>query len=303
MELINLNKPVIVSVSRRTDIPAFYSNWFRKRLEQGYVDYKHPFSQKKHRVLLNKNDVAGFIFWSKNFSPFLGLIEIVKKNYHFYCHYTVNGYGKTLEPNVPPLENVLTSFKKVSSLTSSNHVLLRYDPIIISEKLTLTYHKQQLTRILSSLEGYSNKCIISFVHVYKKIRRNLISENIDLEPSLNQKQELSGELNTICHNHGFKLSACCCPELSEVGISPAGCINTQHFRRINPEFQFKAPSGPTRKGCSCQRCQDIGFYDTCPHGCIYCYANSNRALVEKRYRKHLVMNSSLVSTSEPKSSY
>jgi len=285
----------LVSVSRRTDIPAFYAEWFRHRLERGFADYRHPFTQQMHRVRLDRDHVAGFIFWSKNFAPFLDVIGTISQmGYPFYCQYTITGYGKRLEPHLPDLEERLSTFRDVSMRSSAGQVILRYDPIIFSPTFDETYHLERLEMVLSLLENKGRRCVISFVHIYKKIRSRLESLGLDTDPPVQRKVDLSLAMKELCLDYGFELCACCCPELTMFGIPAAACISAAYLSRIAPHFDFTPIQSPTRSGCNCDRCQDIGAYDTCLHGCIYCYANSNRKAVEARSRSHQVHGNPLV---------
>ncbi|MBN2381755.1 DUF1848 domain-containing protein [bacterium] len=284
---VNKDKPVLVSVSRRTDIPAFYADWFEDKLRRGEVEYRHPFNQQTYQVLLGPEHVAGFIFWSKNYAHFDRIIALVKdRGYPFYCHYTINGYDRCFEPGLPGLEQSLATFRRLSAASSADQIILRYDPIMFSADLTVPYHLQRLESILSELENKAHLCIISFVHVYKKIRFRLESLGIDLSPELQKKIDCAQAMQEIGYRYGFRVEACCCPELTLFGTNAAQCISAARLAQQVPGRTITVPRSSTRAGCQCDRCQDIGFYDTCPHGCAYCYANTNATLVERRFQQH-----------------
>jgi hypothetical protein len=278
--------PIIVSVSRRTDIPAFYGEWFTQRLHQGFAEYRHPFSQKVIRVNLDQEHVAGFVFWSKNFRPFLSTARMINERYPCYFHYTITGYERHIEPRVPPLTESLHTFQELSTLTSPAQVLLRYDPILITSDCSFEYHRSQFRRILNALAGMSETCIISFVQVYKKVRNLLVAKQIECEVPLQQQLDLAWDLKMIAQDCGFELLACCCPDLQLAGLHNAQCISASYFRRISPSWSHQIKKAPTRKGCGCDSSQDIGCYDTCPHGCIYCYANTRHSRADFLYRHH-----------------
>ncbi|MFC1852433.1 DUF1848 domain-containing protein [candidate division CSSED10-310 bacterium] len=292
---VNESSPLIISVSRRTDIPAYYSPWFEARLQDGFADYSHPFTRKRNRVLLREDSVAGFVFWSKNFQPFVRLSSMVQQRYPCYFHYTITGYGGKLEPGVPPLPDSLRTFRDLSELTTPQQMILRYDPIMFSDTLTAQYHRQRYTEIVRQLEGKSHTSIISFVQVYKKVRSALQQHGIKINVELLLQLDLAAELAEISQQHGFELAACCFPELQFVGVGMAHCISGDFFRKIYPDFQHSTRTAPTRKGCGCDFCQDIGFYNTCPNGCIYCYANANHNQARTRFQKHKLQGTSLVS--------
>jgi len=284
----------IVSVSRRSDIPAKYHDWFAERIRLGFAEYRHPFSNKLIKVSLKPEHVAGFVFWSKDFRPFFPVLESIFQKYPCYFHYTITGYGKDFEIAVPHWKKSVETCRELSERTSPSHVILRYDPIIINKKYSVEFHIKRFQQILELLEGKVEQCIISFVHIYSKIKKNLQRLGCNLDVNFDMKLNLSERLKCICQQTGFSLTACCCPELNIFGINPAKCISSELFSQLYPDFPQNIAEGPTRKGCGCDKCQDIGFYDTCPHGCIYCYANSRHNLAAERYNNHNWRSNSLV---------
>lgn len=263
----------IVSVSRRTDIPAAYSSWFLSRLKEGFTEYSHPYTKKKIRVLLTPEEVAGFVFWSKNYASFFTVIPQITNEYRFYFHFTITGYGSILEPNVPSLEQSIQTFIQLSEMTSPKQVILRYDPIFFSPELSVSTHVKRFTRIVSALENKSSTCIISILHIYKKIQR-VMTEHSITTGSLQQQIDVASQLKEIGSRYGFNVYSCCCPWLGSAGLMNAECISDSYFRTIYADFPAVFKKKPTRKGCGCVECQDIGTYNTCPHGCLYCYANT-----------------------------
>jgi hypothetical protein len=282
----NSSHPIIVSVSRRTDIPAFYTEWFHARLKAGFAYYQHPFMHRRIRIELDQNRVAGFVFWSKNFQPFLPRLQEILDRYRCYFHFTVTGYGEGIEPRVPPLEIALSTFKNLSRITSPQQLILRYDPILLSNELTPARHRERFSRIVGELESCSSRCIISFVQVYRKVRESLLQMGVDPEPAVERRLELAQTLQTIARDHGFSLEACCMPELQAMGIPMAHCVSRRYFQEMYSDFPNVARRGQTRPGCGCDSCQDLGIYDSCPHGCRYCYANARDSRAEQFLRLH-----------------
>lgn len=277
----------ILSVSRRTDIPCFYAGWFNQRLKQGFAEYVHPFTKKTFKVSLSKEDVIGLVFWSKNFQPFLKTIQKIKKDYRFYCHFTVNGYSAELEKQTIDLNKRIDTFKKLADLSSPKQTILRYDPLILSKNTAKAYHLKTFKKIASALSSYTERCFLSFVSLYKKTTANLAKEKIIMEEEdINTKLSLTKSLLEIAKTYNIKLYSCCNDYLLLSGINKGHCIDTEIFRSIYPDFAYHIPYAPTRKECGCVKSLDIGKYNSCPNGCLYCYANLNQKLALQTYKEH-----------------
>jgi len=284
----------IISVSRRTDIPAFYSLWFENRLKAGFTEYLNPFSQKKFKVSLLPIDVSAFVFWSKNFKSFLPLLKKMKSNYRFYCHFTLNDYPTALEKAMPPLAERINTFKTLAEISSPSQVIWRYDPIVLTAKTNKDHHLEKFRTIAKALEGYTLSCYISFVHLYKKTLNNLENDGIKLlEDDLNLKLALTKSLIEAGKQYKINLYACCNDYLLLSGINKGHCIDTEILKLSYSDFTYSAKPAPTRKECGCVKSIDIGKYNSCIHDCSYCYANLNKNLATKTYQEHKTNNTLL----------
>ena len=271
----------VISASRRTDIPAFYSDWFVNRLQAGYVFVKNPFSQRVSRVSLKTGDVSAIVFWSKNYSPLLSNLESIEKTTkHIFFHFTITA-NKELEFNAPDFREAIGDYAFITQRYSPEQIVWRYDPVCLTDKLSFEINEERFVRLAGMLKGHARKCIISFVHPYKKVLVNLkkYTDHALLEVSQEKKREYAHRLAKRAEDYTIQLYACCNDYLLSEKILKASCIDGQLMSMI-----FNAPidtrTATTRKECACTKSVDIGAYDTCAHGCVYCYANSdkNRAL-------------------------
>lgn len=299
-------KPII-SVSRRTDIPAYYGEWFMHRIEEGCVGVINPFGGQKNLISLKKNEVFGLVFWSKNYAPFLVSLEKLKNlEYPLYCNFTFTNLPKELENNRLDLNEAIDLVQTLSALLSPHHINWRYDPIVISNKTNADFHIDNFKLLCDRLQGKVFRCYISFVCHYNKIKKNITllshkNQWLIYDPPEKEKVELALELSRIAKQYHLELYACCSPYLIVDRIKQAHCIDGEIFQKlyqwpISTSWKIK----PTRKGCACTQSTDIGVYDTCPHGCIYCYANKNKELAIQRY-KQLDLNSAFLGYSKSQS--
>ncbi len=283
--------PRIISVSRRTDIPAFYGEWFMNRLKEGCAGYVNPFGGQKYIISLKPEDVICFVFWSKNFAPFIENLKIIEDlGYRFYFNYTITGFPEIFERNMVRKEIAIKALKELSRLYSPKHINWRYDPIIISDITDYNFHIKNFEILASLLEGYVERCIFSFVMLYGKVTRNFEKlrreHHINIfDPDIQLRLKLANELADIAESHGIKMLSCCGDYLLGPKIRKAHCIDGKLIEELFG-IRFKYREKPTRKDCSCTESVDIGAYDTCPHGCIYCYANVNKEIAEARFRGH-----------------
>lgn len=281
----------IISASRRTDIPAFYGDWFMNRLKEGFVGYVNPFGGQKYIVSLKPCDVICFVFWSKNYVPFVEKLKVIADmGYKFYLHYTITNLPKPFEPNVPDVRTTIENLKLLSRLFSPEHISWRYDPIVISDITDEKFHIENFRRLTRELEGYVKRCYFHYVTRYEKVKRNLyiFQRRHGLKvvnPDNNFRLELANALADIARESGIEMFSCCDDQLVGERIKKASCVDGALIEELfNIRFKYKRK--PTRIGCGCTESTDIGAYDTCPHGCIYCYANLNKEVAYSRFRAH-----------------
>lgn len=265
---------MIISASRRTDIPAFYAPWFMNRLREKYVLVKNPYNPKRiSRVSLEPADIDCIVFWTRDPRPLIERwSEFQAYGIPYYFLYTITGYGRELEPNVPSREESVTALIELSRLCGPGRVIWRYDPIIFTDTMDLDFHRRRFTELASRLEGYTQRCIMSFIMMYAKCRRRLKDAKVIL-PDEQMKRETASSLFAIAVLHGMELRACAeSLDLSGTGVAPAACIDGRLIESISGSAVHTRKDPGQRKGCGCVRSVDIGSYDTCVHGCRYCYA-------------------------------
>ncbi len=272
---------MIISASRRTDIPAFFAKEFSENLHNGFINVPNPFNPKQiSRVSLRPEDVTAFVFWTRNAKPFIPVIKkLLDKNYNFYFLYTVTPYGPPLEPHAPDLERATDNFSLLSSLIGKKKVIWRYDPIIISNHTDFRYHLENFHHIARNLHTKTEKVKISFIDYYKKVKKNLKDlENSGwvFEPHPEKMTEFSHfitELGKIASRYGLEVTSCCEPlDLTAGNINPGSCIDAA---LLNTLFNLQLPlkkDRSQRKNCLCTIAKDIGRYNSCRFGCRYCYA-------------------------------
>jgi len=281
----------IISVSRRTDIPAFYGDWFMHRLKEGFAGVVNPFGGKKYIVSLRTQDVICFVFWSKNFSPFIENLKIIDRlGYKFYFNYTVTGLPSIFESNVEK-QSAIETLKQLSRMYSPRHINWRFDPIILSKTYGRNFYIRAFEELASELAGYVERCYFSFVVEYSKVRRNF--EELERAKGLritdcsrDVKVELANELAAIAESYGIRMFSCCGDYLINDGIKKAHCIDGGIIESLFFPDGLAYKEKPTRKECGCTQSTDIGTYDICPHGCVYCYANMNKQQAHRAFNNH-----------------
>lgn len=267
----------IISASRRTDIPAFYGDWFLNRLSEGFCDVLHPYTKKWFRVSLLWEDVGAIVFWSKNYTPFLsklGQVEKTTKNLFF--HFTITG-NRDLELRAPDFHDAIADYLYLAKRYSPHHLIWRFDPLCITDKLSFEMHEERFASCAELLKGQAAACIISFAHPYRKMMRNLAkyTDHRLIELSLEQQKAYADRLAARAETYGIKLLACCNDHLLSESVGKARCIDGRSLSLLfNTPLDTRAAA--SRKECGCTRSIDIGAYDTCAHGCMYCYANTDQ---------------------------
>lgn len=285
---------MIVSVSRRTDIPAFYSDWFFNRLKEGFVYVINPMNLKQiSKVELTPDKVDCFIFWTKDATNMIDRLDELK-DYNYYFQYTITSYGKDVEKGILDKKKIIESFKKLSDNIGKEKVILRYDPILLSKKYSIDYHCKAFDKLCSQLKGYTDKCIISFIDLYKKTERN--TKVLDLIPmGLDQIEEISQKLSSIASKYDISIETCSEGyDLTKFGINKGKCIDDSLVSKVIG-YEVNVKKDDTQRDvCGCVKSVDIGQYNTCRHHCLYCYANFNYNQVEENYKLHNKSNPLLI---------
>jgi hypothetical protein len=269
----------IISASRRTDIPAFYSEWFVRRLKARVVYVRNPYGSQIRKVSLSPEDIHSIVFWSKNYSLLLSrLDEIEGTAKNLFFHHTITGMPHDIEQNTAPIEDTVKDYRYLAGKYSTAHLVWRFDPVCITDKLPFSFYEERFTQIAERLEGSCVQCYISFVQKYKKALVNFdrYSDHVLVDVEEDFRRDYALRLSRIAEKHGIRLYACCNDYLISESVRKGSCINGSELSQLFHDYSLPSPPSPTRKECACSRSIDIGAYDTCPHGCLYCYANSDR---------------------------
>ena len=278
---------MIISASRRTDIPTYYSEWLLNRLREEYVLVRNPMNTHQiGRISLSPDVVDGLVLWTKNPIPMLGRLHELEK-YNFYFQFTLNAYGKDVEPNIPSKNDTLIpAFIQLSKEIGRGRVIWRYDPILLNANYTMKYHCKFFKRLAAILSEYTEKCTISFLDLYKNTSRNVQPLQIQIETH-EQQLELLSTFSEIAHHYGIYIDTCAeAIELNGLLIPHACCIDKVRLERLG-NCQLKVEKDKNqRPECGCVASIDIGAYNTCKNGCLYCYANYSNTTVKKNSEKH-----------------
>lgn len=290
---------MIISVSRRTDVPAYYSKWFFNRLEEGHVLVRNPMNhQQVSRVRLDKDVVDCFVFWTKNPEPMLSEIDRLE-GYDCYFSYSLNPYGKPVENSLPDMERRIISFRKLSERLGPKGVVWRYDPIILAEEYDLEYHVRQFKTIASALEDTTDTCVFSFMRPYPKIQKRISGLGVK-KISNDHMLEVIGNLVDIGTEHGIQLESCSeTLDYKSLGIQPSQCIDDRRISAIMGTRISVEKDKNQREACGCVKSIDIGSYNTCYHDCLYCYANFSPESVRRNAMRHDVKSPFLIGGLEP----
>jgi len=284
---------MIISASSRTDIPAFYGEWFQNRLDAGYCLSVNPFNGAVYRIGLQRHEVEGFVFWTKNLGPFLPRLRVLTdRGFPFVIQYTINGYPRRLEPSVGPAESACEHMRFVSRTYGSKVGVWRYDPILLTDLTDFDFHRTNFAGLAGELAGAVDEVVVSYASLaYRKARRNL-----DLaarrggfrwdDPDDDRKQAFLSELAVIAAGHEMTLRLCAQPKYLSPGVREASCIDAGRLAQVagHPISGWKP--GHRGKQCACDYSRDIGAYDTCLHGCVYCYALSDLRVSRALHRQH-----------------
>lgn len=276
---------VVISASRRTDIPSFYADWFFERLMEGFVDVRNPFNPKQmRRVLLDPESVGCLVFWTRDARPMLSRLDELEP-YAFYFHITIIGYGAPLEPSGPLASEAVEMLKTLASEIGQNRVIWRYDPILLAGRYDANWHIRNFAALAKELSGSVRHCVISIYDAYRHTDVRLKKagflplcsargEEGASEKSSAHYQSLAKKLTEIAASEGIFVSFCAEPELQQVQPSLGlGCIDSAIISELTHQSFSSRKDKNQRPACKCIESVDIGSYGTCPRGCLYCYAN------------------------------
>lgn len=277
-------RAMIISASRRTDIPAYYSQWLLNRLKAGYVYTRNPFNHLQvKKIPLTIQSVDCLVFWTKDAGGIMHRLKEIDDMGFKYCFlFTLTAYDGRIEKNLREKSQIEDTFIELSQRIGKDKVIWRYDPILFSSSIDIEYHKYHFSRLAQKLSPYTQRVIISFVDMYPKLKTDIISPVGD-----DAVKELAGFIGRKAAGLGLEPYACCeNTELSQYGIGRSSCIDKSLLERICGKALDIKPDKNQRKGCGCISSVDIGAYNTCAGGCIYCYANRSERTVLKNTKLH-----------------
>ena len=275
---------MILNTGSRTDIPAYYSDWFYNRIAAGYVYVRNPYYPSQiTKYLLSPEVIDVMVFCTKNPAPMLDRLSLLSC-FDTFWFVTITPYGQDIEPHVPPAEQVILSFKQLSELVTSARMSWRYDPILITDRYSIDYHIEQFARMAKLLSGYTSQCVVSFIDLYEKTKRNFhgVRNVTDKEQEI-----LISAFSTIAKDNKLQIHLCCeNAGLVRENVDADGCMSQTVLEKALDCKLHVPKKKAARSECSCLLGADIGAYNTCGHGCLYCYANYDRKTVEKNMCLH-----------------
>lgn len=267
---------MILSVSRRTDIPNYYSEWFLNRIKEGYVYVRNPFHARLvSKIIISPELVDGIVFWTKNPKPMFSRLDELDA-YPYYFQFTLTGFGRDIEPHIPHKKKVMIPiFQTLSDKIGSKKVIWRYDPIFFTDQYNPRYHIRAFEQIAKELHGYTSRCVISFADIYAKNKTSMEA----LRPFSLTEQDLTAfakEIAQIADSHKIKVASCAeAMDLSSCGIEHNRCIDKKLIEDITGCKIQADKDRNQRDECGCIESIDVGAYSTCKNGCRYCYANDS----------------------------
>jgi hypothetical protein len=294
---------VIISASRRTDIPAFYAGWFMNRIRAGFCHVPNPFNpQQVSEVGLRAEDVDVIVFWTRNPRPIMRyLSELDERGYRYYFQYSLLGYSSEIDKKSPPLEAALETFRLLADQIGPQKVIWRYDPIFFTRQTDTAYHLSQYLRIASGLKNHTHRSVISIADAYSKNKKRLEGlgglgyQLFTADEQLAAIATLIPQLVQAAAENNLEIVSCAEElDLVQFGVQVGKCIDADYIERIF-EIPVNLKKDPSqRKACGCVLSKDIGMYDTCPFGCAYCYATSNFDRSQQRQAGHNPQGSMLI---------
>lgn len=267
---------MIISVSRRSDIPAFYAPWFIRRMQEGFALVRNPYNPRQvSRVALERQALDGMVFWSKNPLPLEGYLPQLA-GIPFYIQWTMTGYGRDVEANIPDKQTVLLpGVEKLARQYGRAAIVWRYDPVFLTPRYTLAYHQQCFDAYAKRLGPWVDTCVVSFLQVYRHTARAMAGLPFAV-PTINEQRELMGAFARSAKANGIALTTCALPQdYAQLGVLPGRCIDSRRLEQLGGVRLWVGRDKNQRPHCGCGQSVDIGAYSTCPGGCRYCYANQD----------------------------
>ncbi len=273
---------MILSASRRTDIPAFFGKWIVNRLEKGFVCVRNPFNKNMvSEIKLTPIEVDCIVFWTKDATNFINYLPLIDDlGYKYYFQYTITPYDKEIEPNLRDKNEIINNFINLSKKIGKEKVIWRYDPILITQSISLDWHIEQFENLCKKLSNYTNKVVISFLDEYKKLNKAKIKTL-----TYDEMQQLGKVFAKIASNYGLIIQTCA-ESVDIDGVLKGSCIDQVLIEQICGYRLNLKKDKNQRKDCLCAQSVDIGEYDTCCHFCEYCYANNNRSNIKNKLKRH-----------------
>ncbi len=295
---------MIISASRRTDIPAFYAQWFINRVRAGHCTVPNPFNRKQvFHIFLRPEDVGIIVFWTRNPQPLIPYLkELDQLGYRYYFQYTVMNNPRPIDAMTPSLSSSLKIFKKLSALIGPERVIWRYDPIVISNITDIEFHTDTYKHIAETLRNYPQRSVISLLDIYPKLKKRLKAlkdngvEIVDYNKKFDKRyDELLYALAGAAEQNKMEIVSCAeDPSLTKYNIHPGKCIDDNYIERVFGINVTHKKDPFQREACGCVASRDIGVYDTCLSGCQYCYATTSFEKAEALYRNHNPDSTSMV---------
>ncbi|HEX3864597.1 MAG TPA: DUF1848 domain-containing protein [Stellaceae bacterium] len=281
---------MIISASYRTDIPAFYADWLMQRLRAGYCRVVNPYGGGVHDVSLRPEAVDGFVLWTRNLRPLLPHLDEIYRVAPFVVQFTITGYPRGLESSVVMAAEAIEQLREIRRRFGPRAAVWRYDPVVVTSELDAAAHIHGFTELAEALAGSVDEVVLSVMHPYGKTRRNLDRAGARhgftwRDPPAAEKRELLSHLAERARDSGIGPTLCSQPDLLMPSLGEARCIDASRLADV-AQRPLVAPIRGNRPGCRCAASRDIGAYDTCPHGCAYCYAVTGRDRAVSNFRRH-----------------
>ena len=292
---------MIISASRRTDMSAFYADWFINRIRAGWCTVPNPFNPNQvSRISLKLEDVDVIVFWTRNPRPLMRhLAELGARGYRYYFQYTLLDSPRPIDPHVPTLEASLRTFRELADRVGPERVIWRYDPIVWSNVTGTGFHQQTYERIAGELRGYTHRSVISLLDVYRKAEKRLkalAQHGIELAtPDEDDLGKLMRALVETATANDIEITSCAEQiDLRPLGIRPGKCVDDEYIKRVFGLDVTHQKDPSQRQACGCVASRDIGMYDSCLFGCAYCYATSNLERARANHAQHHPDSTSLI---------